>query len=80
MKEPIGKRKMLKKDTKLQKLSESIQFTIEEMRGLGRCIRDVIGQMEKRSAIPETQAARMQKSREIFRNSTYYPPNGGIIR
>ena len=27
--------KMPKKDTKLQKLSESIQYTIEEMRGLG---------------------------------------------
>ena len=26
---------MPKKDTKLQKLSESIQFTVEEMRGLG---------------------------------------------
>ena len=26
---------MPKKDTKLQKLSESIQYTIEEMRGLG---------------------------------------------
>ena len=27
--------KMPKKDTKLQKLSESIQYTIDEMRGLG---------------------------------------------
>ena len=26
---------MPKKDTKLQKLSESIQYTIDEMRGLG---------------------------------------------